>query len=53
MAMLPNSNIIFCQNSYTVKVSVVEWQHQNEATVHRLAGKFADDRVSASGVNAI
>ena len=44
MAMLPNSNMIFRRNSYTVKVSVVEWQHQNEASVHRIAGKFTNDR---------
>ena len=44
MAMLPNSNMIFRRNSYTVKVSMVEWLRQNEASVHRIAGKFADDR---------
>ena len=44
MAMLPNSNMIFRRNSYTVKVSVVEWQRQNEASVHGIAGKFIDGR---------
>ena len=36
--------MIFRQNSYTVKVSVVEWQCQNKASVHRTAEEFADDR---------
>ena len=41
-----NSNIIFRQNSYTVKfkVSVVEWQCQNKACVHRPAKEFGNDR---------
>ena len=32
--------------AYTVKfkVSVVEWQHQNEASVHRPAKEFTNDR---------
>jgi len=40
-----NSNIIFRRNSYTVKfkVSVVEWQHQKEASVHRPAKEFMND----------
>jgi len=31
--------MIFCRNSYAVKfkVAVVEWQRQNEASVHRTA----------------
>ena len=44
MAMLPNSDMIFRRNSYTVRVSVVEWQRQNKASIHRIAGKFSDDR---------
>jgi len=47
--------MIFRRNSYTVKfkVSVEEWQRQNEASVHRPAKEFANDRkrVSVSGVN--
>jgi len=39
-----NSNMIFYRNSYTAKVSVVEWQCQNEASVHGTAEKFANDR---------
>ena len=37
--------MIFHRNSYTVKfkVSVVEWQCQNEASIHRQAKEFADD----------
>ena len=48
--------MIFRQNSHTVKlkVSVVEWQHQNEANIHRPAEEFTDDRsVSTSGGSAI
>ena len=43
---MANSNMIFRGNSYAVKfkVSVVEWQHKNEASVHRPAKEFADDR---------
>ena len=35
----------FHQNSYTVKfkVSIVEWQCQNDASVHRPAKEFTDD----------
>ena len=47
MAMLcQNTNMIFRRNSYTVKfkVSVVEWQCQNEASVHGTAKEFTDDR---------
>ena len=36
--------MIFCQNSYTVKVSIVKWQRQNKASIHRTAEEFADDR---------
>ena len=36
--------MIVHRNSYAVKVSVVEWQRQNEASVHRTAEKFTDDR---------
>jgi len=41
MAML-NSNMIFHRMSYTVKfkVAVVEWQRQNEASVHRPVKEF-------------
>ena len=37
--------MIFRRNSYTVKfkVFVVEWQRQNEASVHRPAKEFAND----------
>ena len=48
--------MIFRQNSYTVKfkVSVVEWQRQNEASVHRPAKEFANNRKrAASGINAM
>ena len=48
--------MIFRRNTYSVKfkVSVVEWQCQNEASVHRPAKEFADDRNhAASGVNAM
>ena len=38
--------MIFRLNSYTIKfkVSVVEWQRQNEASVRRPAKEFTDDR---------
>jgi len=36
--------MIIRRNSYAVKVSVVEWQRQNEASVHGTAEKFTDDR---------
>jgi len=36
--------MIVRRNSYAVKVSVVEWQRQNEASICGKAEKFANDR---------
>jgi len=43
---IQNSNMIFRRKSYTVqfKVAVVEWQRQNEASIHRPVKEFANDR---------
>jgi len=40
----PFPRVLYETLTVKFKVSVVAWQHQNEASIHRQAMEFADDR---------